>query len=54
MGTVEAAAVFLTYFVFMAKKGFVPGTLVGLNLQWYDETVNDITDSYGQEWVGIN
>ncbi|EDW35984.1 GL16920 [Drosophila persimilis] len=50
VGIIEAAAVFLMYFLFMARNGFLPRTLVGLNFKWYDETVTDITDSYGQEW----
>uniref|UniRef100_A0A6P4DXF5 Sodium/potassium-transporting ATPase subunit alpha-like n=1 Tax=Drosophila rhopaloa TaxID=1041015 RepID=A0A6P4DXF5_DRORH len=51
VGTIEAAAVFMTYFVFMADKGFLPRTLVGLHIKWHDDTVNDITDAFGQEWT---
>ncbi|XP_034652159.1 sodium/potassium-transporting ATPase subunit alpha [Drosophila subobscura] len=50
VGVIEAAAVFVMYFLFMARNGFQPRTLVGLNFKWYDESVTDITDSYGQEW----
>lgn len=53
VGTIEAAAVFMTYFVFMADKGFLPRTLVALNIAWHDDMLDDITDSFGQEWVGI-
>jgi len=53
VGTIEAAAVFMTYFVFMADKGFLPRTLVGLHIPWHDDMTHDITDSYGQEWVEI-
>ncbi|XP_033152538.1 sodium/potassium-transporting ATPase subunit alpha [Drosophila mauritiana] len=50
VGTIEAAAVFMTYFVFMADKGFLPRTLVALNIAWHDDMLDDITDSFGQEW----
>ncbi|XP_070069723.1 sodium/potassium-transporting ATPase subunit alpha isoform X2 [Drosophila takahashii] len=50
VGTIEAAAVFMTYFVFMADRGFLPSTLVGLHIPWHDDSIHDITDSYGQEW----
>ncbi|XP_022217800.2 LOW QUALITY PROTEIN: sodium/potassium-transporting ATPase subunit alpha [Drosophila obscura] len=50
VGVIEAAAVFIMYFLFMARNGFLPRTLVGLNFKWHDATVTDITDSYGQEW----
>ncbi|XP_039482924.1 sodium/potassium-transporting ATPase subunit alpha isoform X1 [Drosophila santomea] len=50
VGTIEAAAVFMTYFVFMADKGFLPRTLVDLHIAWNDDMLDDITDSFGQEW----
>ncbi|XP_017054429.1 sodium/potassium-transporting ATPase subunit alpha isoform X2 [Drosophila ficusphila] len=50
VGTIEAAAVFTTYFVFMGSKGFAPKTLVGLHIVWHDELVDNITDTFGQEW----
>ncbi|XP_016952993.1 sodium/potassium-transporting ATPase subunit alpha isoform X2 [Drosophila biarmipes] len=50
VGTIEAAAVFMTYFVFMADRGFLPRTLVGVHISWHDDMTHDITDSYGQEW----
>ncbi|XP_017835926.1 sodium/potassium-transporting ATPase subunit alpha [Drosophila busckii] len=50
VGMIEAFAVFITYFVYMASKGFYPKTLLGSSLQWFDHSANDISDSYGQEW----
>ncbi|KAH8290575.1 hypothetical protein KR054_004121 [Drosophila jambulina] len=50
LGAVEAAAVFTTYIMFMVERGFVPSDLVGLNIKWHDASVNDLTDSFGQEW----
>ncbi|XP_068147799.1 sodium/potassium-transporting ATPase subunit alpha [Drosophila tropicalis] len=51
VGSIEAGAVFLIYFIYMAENGFLPQTLMGLSLQWFDDANNDITDSYGQEWT---
>ncbi|KAH8336908.1 hypothetical protein KR059_008118 [Drosophila kikkawai] len=53
VGTIEAAAVLMTYIMFMVERGFLLTTLVGLQYQWHDETVNDLTDSYGQEWSSV-
>ncbi|XP_041565866.1 sodium/potassium-transporting ATPase subunit alpha isoform X2 [Drosophila elegans] len=50
VGTIEAAAVFITYFVYMADKGFVPRTLVGHHIMWHDKEATVITDAFGQEW----
>ncbi|KAH8258386.1 hypothetical protein KR038_010586 [Drosophila bunnanda] len=50
LGTIESAAVFTVYIMFMVDRGFLPSNLVGLTILWHDESVNDLTDSYGQEW----
>ncbi|KAH8253010.1 hypothetical protein KR032_003140 [Drosophila birchii] len=50
LGTIEAAAVFTTYFMFMVDRGFLPMSLMNANIQWNDESFNDLMDSYGQEW----
>ncbi|EDW01307.1 GH20530 [Drosophila grimshawi] len=51
VGLIEACAVFTSYFVYMAHNGFLPRTLIGLSVEWYDYSVNDLVDSYGQEWT---
>lgn len=48
---IQTAGGFFTYFVIMAENGFLPMKLVGLREQWESKFVNDLTDSYGQEWV---
>lgn len=48
---IQTAAGFFTYFVIMAENGFLPTKLFGLREQWESKFVNDLTDSYGQEWV---
>ncbi|ETE61979.1 Sodium/potassium-transporting ATPase subunit alpha-3, partial [Ophiophagus hannah] len=31
-------------------NGFLPSVLVGIRLKWDDRSVNDLEDSYGQQW----
>ncbi|XP_063222507.1 sodium/potassium-transporting ATPase subunit alpha isoform X2 [Bacillus rossius redtenbacheri] len=51
IGMVQAAAGFFVYFVIMAENGFLPTHLLGIRKQWDSKAVNDVTDSYGQEWT---
>ncbi len=51
IGMIQAAAGFFVYFVIMAENGFLPGLLFGLRKHWDSKAVNDLTDSYGQEWT---
>ncbi|EDW09549.2 sodium/potassium-transporting ATPase subunit alpha [Drosophila mojavensis] len=51
VGVLEASAVVLAYIVYMLRNGFLPGALFGLSAKWYDDSLNDMTDSYGQEWT---
>ena len=51
IGVIQAAAGFLTYFVIMAENGFYPSKLIGLRTHWDAISVNDLVDSYGQEWT---
>lgn len=54
IGMIQAAAGFFVYFVIMAENGFLPPELFGIRKQWDSKAVNDLTDSYGQEWVNFN
>jgi sodium/potassium-transporting ATPase subunit alpha len=54
IGMIQAAAGFFVYFVIMAENGFRPMTLLGLRKAWDSKAVNDLTDSYGQEWTYHN
>lgn len=47
----QAAAGFFAYFVIMAENGFWPSTLLGLRKYWDSKAINDLKDSYNQEWV---
>ena len=47
----QASAGFFVYFVIMSENGFWPARLLGLRREWDAKGVNDLEDSYGQEWV---
>ncbi|GFR07814.1 hypothetical protein TNCT_711131 [Trichonephila clavata] len=51
IGMMQAAAGFFTYFVIMAENGFWPSTLFGIRKSWDSKAVNDLPDTYGQEWT---
>ncbi|CAJ1087526.1 sodium/potassium-transporting ATPase subunit alpha-1 [Xyrichtys novacula] len=51
IGMMQAVAGFFTYFVVMAENGFHPTDLIGTRKSWDDRNVQDVVDSYGQEWT---
>ncbi|GIY26917.1 hypothetical protein CDAR_507181 [Caerostris darwini] len=51
IGMMQAAAGFFAYFVIMSENGFWPGRLLGLRKEWDSAAVNDLKDSYNQEWT---
>ncbi|CRK94927.1 CLUMA_CG008418, isoform A [Clunio marinus] len=51
IGMIQAAAGFFVYFVIMAENGFLPKKLFGIRKQWDSKAINDLEDSYGQEWT---
>lgn len=51
IGFIQAAAGFFTYFVVMAENGFLPNILFGIRNDWDSRAINDVADSYNQEWV---
>lgn len=51
IGMIQAAAGFFVYVVIMAENGFMWYDLFGLRQRWDSPAVNDLEDSYGQEWV---
>lgn len=48
---IQALAGFFTYFVILAENGFLPTTLLGIRVNWDNKYINDLEDSYGQQWV---
>lgn len=51
IGMIQAAAGFFSYFIILAENGFLPPILFGIRKQWDSKGVNDLQDSYGQEWT---
>lgn len=51
VGIIEATGAMFVYFVIMAEQGFFPGRLIGLRTEWESAGINDLQDSFGQEWV---
>ena len=51
IGMIQASAGFFVYFVILAENGFLPWDLFGLRKEWDSLAINDLEDSYGQEWT---
>ncbi|XP_010886547.2 sodium/potassium-transporting ATPase subunit alpha-1 [Esox lucius] len=51
IGVMQAAGGFFTYFVIMAENGFYPTDLIGVRMDWENKYLNDMEDSYGQQWT---
>lgn len=51
LGMIQAGGGFFVYNVVMAENGFLPSRLFGLRKSWDSRMINDLEDSYGQEWV---
>uniref|UniRef100_A0AC35U2K9 Sodium/potassium-transporting ATPase subunit alpha n=1 Tax=Rhabditophanes sp. KR3021 TaxID=114890 RepID=A0AC35U2K9_9BILA len=50
IGMIQAAAGYFSYFWIMADNGFLPWTLLNIREQWDSRAINNVRDSYGQEW----
>ena len=53
IGIIAALAGHFTYFIIFAEYGFFPSRLFGLRGAWENTGINDLKDSYGQEWVSL-
>merc|ERR1711923_24061 len=51
IGMIQASAGFFVYFVILGENGFWPSRLFGLRRAWDSKAINDLEDSYGQEWT---
>ncbi|KAL1282864.1 hypothetical protein QQF64_001667 [Cirrhinus molitorella] len=51
IGMMQAVAGFFSYFVILAENGFLPSDLLGIRVNWDDKYLNDLEDSYGQQWT---
>ncbi len=50
-GMIVTGAGFFSYFVVMSEMGFYPMQLIGLRRSWDAVSINDLSDSYNQEWT---
>ena len=51
IGMIQASAGFFVYLVILAENGFWPSRLLGIRKEWDSSAINDLEDSYGQEWT---
>lgn len=51
IGMIQAAAGFFTWIVILGEHGFLPTSLLWLRAEWESRELNDLEDSYGQEWT---
>jgi sodium/potassium-transporting ATPase subunit alpha len=47
----EFAAGMFSYFSVFANNGWFPLEMIGIEQKWDSMAINDLVDSYGQEWV---
>lgn len=50
---IETFSGFLAYFVTFACYGWLPQQLIFHQREYESENINDLQDSFGQEWVRI-
>ncbi|KAM4702992.1 potassium-transporting ATPase alpha chain 1 [Rhinophrynus dorsalis] len=51
IGVIQSFAGFTDYFTVMAQEGWYPAYCLGLRAQWENQHLQDLEDSYGQEWT---
>jgi len=54
IGMIQAVSGFFTYFWIMADNGWMPLDLFFIRSKWDSRGVNNLQDSYGQEWTYAN
>lgn len=54
IGMMQASAGFFVYFVIMGANGFRLDRLLGLRAEWDSKAINNLEDSYGQQWTYYN
>ena len=52
-GLICAAGAHFCYFVVFGECGFRPYDLIGIRDNFEDASIQDLQDSYGQEWVNV-
>jgi sodium/potassium-transporting ATPase subunit alpha len=51
IGMIQASAGFFVYFVILSENGFWLSRLLGIRKEWDSKAINDLEDSYGQQWT---
>ncbi|XP_063797791.1 potassium-transporting ATPase alpha chain 2-like [Pseudophryne corroboree] len=51
IAAMETYAGFVNYFTVMAAQGWLPIITINLRVNWENNKLNDLEDSYGQEWT---
>jgi sodium/potassium-transporting ATPase subunit alpha len=51
MGILESVACYFTFFVMLGQFGFLPLRVIGIRADWENSAINNLKDSYGQEWT---
>ncbi|XP_056400075.1 potassium-transporting ATPase alpha chain 1 isoform X1 [Hyla sarda] len=51
IGVIQSFAGFVDYFTVMAQEGWFPAYCLGLRANWENQHLQDLQDSYGQEWT---
>ncbi|XP_026541078.1 potassium-transporting ATPase alpha chain 1 [Notechis scutatus] len=51
IGVIQSCAGFVDYFTAMAQEGWFPLKCIGLRAAWENDHIQDVQDSYGQEWT---
>ena len=54
IGMIQASAGFFAYFWIMSDNGFLPWDLKQIRSEWDSRAINNVLDSYGQEWTYAN
>nr|XP_020649929.1 potassium-transporting ATPase alpha chain 2 [Pogona vitticeps] len=51
IGIIQTIGAFLTYFTVYAEQGWLPHSLLNIRTEWENTSIDDLPDSYGQEWT---
>lgn len=52
VGIIGVLSSMFIYFVILAENGFMPSRIIDIDsTQWNSPAINDLVDSFNQEWV---
>nr|XP_056716912.1 potassium-transporting ATPase alpha chain 2 [Euleptes europaea] len=51
IGILQSIGAFLTYFTVYAEQGWLPSSLLNIRVDWENLNLDDLEDSYGQQWT---